>query len=672
MKNKKTIGILLLAVVLIATSLAYFSDHAKVEQSGKTAGLKLSEDINFQGDLDDVLPGKTVDISFTIKPDALKGNIASNVRYKLGLTSWNADGTMNLFAKFGIFDENTQPDVSKDDPMVDSLASGLSWIEYSKTLEEVLNGTDEKVIDGKDEIVINHKLHFSHEDINKLARDAILRLDILIEAVQPGTDNWETVQVGTVKFGGGSTEAVSAIGADSYNEIGDADLFVIDEDGVLSPNLELLYPDGYDGEHNLAPFKKDQIIIPDYIDGIPVRVIANFDPAVYFSTRSLRLPNTLETMLTAQNVSESSPFSEIAYPKSMTGIYNPISFSENHKVKVAWEEGNTLRLGSPIFFQDIDTIIFSSTTSYYGPTLYPSKQGTLIENLILPTKPNETLSFFGFSFYEGDMERTTINKIVYPVGFKGLSEPNSRSTLTIRQVIIEDLGSWETINNILPYSTDGKQQSTVSMYVNSVEPIEMNGETEYGKVLHSRDYTGDRIEMLKLGNGFVGQYHMNPGQSLKLLDLSETHITTLGRSSPIVSSKTQEILLPDTIEVIRSAAFNRAFTEVAPVDFDFSNMSLRQVDEAAFLYANVRNVKMPSTLSVLGEAAFAWSNIQSIDLSNTQITRIEDATFYGSPLAEIKWPANLEYIGEGAFQDTNITRDMVPAGVEVHEHAFGD
>lgn len=77
------------------------------------------------------------------------------------------------------------------------------------------------------------------------------------------------------------------------------------------------------------------------------------------------------------------------------------------------------------------------------------------------------------------------------------------------------------------------------------------------------------------------------------------------------------------------------------------------------------------TVSAIGEQAFYWSNVKSVELPNT-VTAIKGQGFYDCDnLAEIKWGTGLKSIGRYAFGYTKLGPLSLPEGLEfIDDSAF--
>lgn len=75
------------------------------------------------------------------------------------------------------------------------------------------------------------------------------------------------------------------------------------------------------------------------------------------------------------------------------------------------------------------------------------------------------------------------------------------------------------------------------------------------------------------------------------------------------------------------------------------------------------NVTIPNSVTTIGQSAFSYSRINSINLSN-QITEIKDYTFNGCPLlTSINIPNNVITIGNNVFTSSKLSNVIIGNGV---------
>ena len=105
-----------------------------------------------------------------------------------------------------------------------------------------------------------------------------------------------------------------------------------------------------------------------------------------------------------------------------------------------------------------------------------------------------------------------------------------------------------------------------------------------------------------------------------------------------------------------------------------THIDLRQVDpnkatvkrilNSAFIDIMSIELKLPDTVEYIGENAFYFSRLSSLDLSNTLVTHIGYGAFRISRLSTLELPASLKYIGDGAFGGSRLRELELPSSVK--------
>lgn len=118
--------------------------------------------------------------------------------------------------------------------------------------------------------------------------------------------------------------------------------------------------------------------------------------------------------------------------------------------------------------------------------------------------------------------------------------------------------------------------------------------------------------------------------------------------------------LPSTLKLIEEYAFyNTSFEELILPD------GVEKIENDAFSFSKVVNIKVGSSLNYIGERAFAYSSLDGIDLSMTKLEVIEDEAFAYSKLKGIKFNDSLKEIRERAFVNTQIVDLIIPNSVNL-------
>lgn len=133
--------------------------------------------------------------------------------------------------------------------------------------------------------------------------------------------------------------------------------------------------------------------------------------------------------------------------------------------------------------------------------------------------------------------------------------------------------------------------------------------------------------------------------------------------------KLTEIILPAKVTVIEDCAFNgcSSLTQIELPE------NLHTIKDAAFSSSALETCNWPDKLEILGQSAFAGTNLTAVDLSNTRIRSIPGWCFsFCEELAWIALPESLVVIESDAFLKCTGLKTVVfdANGVVVEGNAF--
>lgn len=164
MKSKRAKAApLILALILIATSFAYFSDHVLVTQWGNFSGIKIADaQVNVQS-MDNLEPGDAGKVSFVLASDVDKGHAAMRVQYRVWAETFDSNGEVILSQRETVV---TPLDSNGNIPAdIFTNENNLNFIDDRST---VINGQREKVAEGVDSKTIDLAIGLRPEARNKL------------------------------------------------------------------------------------------------------------------------------------------------------------------------------------------------------------------------------------------------------------------------------------------------------------------------------------------------------------------------------------------------------------------------------------------------------------------------------------------------------------------------
>ena len=110
--------------------------------------------------------------------------------------------------------------------------------------------------------------------------------------------------------------------------------------------------------------------------------------------------------------------------------------------------------------------------------------------------------------------------------------------------------------------------------------------------------------------------------------------------------------------------YDSLITVPPTVTHEGTTYTVTSVDRETFYFQqDLRVVHLPSTITIIGDAAFYQSSLTEISLPDNLQT-IEYGAFCGTSLNEIDLPQTLNNIGSLAFAATNISKVDLPSGVD--------
>ena len=136
------------------------------------------------------------------------------------------------------------------------------------------------------------------------------------------------------------------------------------------------------------------------------------------------------------------------------------------------------------------------------------------------------------------------------------------------------------------------------------------------------------------------KYEVNSENEITIKGLSEEGIAAI--NSGTTSFKIPSVIEEKTVTQIGDAAF---------IGFD---MSSAESGEPAFLpTANITKIILPNTLKTIGDYAFTYTKLSTINLPDSLIT-IGSAAFAYTQLSTVQIPESVTTIGDGAVSDAQL------------------
>ena len=182
---------------------------------------------------------------------------------------------------------------------------------------------------------------------------------------------------------------------------------------------------------------------------------------------------------------------------------------------------------------------------------------------------------------------------------------------------------------------------------------------------------------LSISNDFIGfNFKLNEDKTGYILtgivvseyavDIPATYkglpVVEIGKKAFYNNKIVKELLIPETIKIIRESAFDSSAIKT----ITFTSDGLKEIEKYAFRsMESLVNIVLPNSLRTIGEAAFnGCSSLKKINVP-AGVERLEKNTFNAcTSLSEIQLSIGIKYIGEAAFQECAITTIALPYTVE--------
>lgn len=130
----------------------------------------------------------------------------------------------------------------------------------------------------------------------------------------------------------------------------------------------------------------------------------------------------------------------------------------------------------------------------------------------------------------------------------------------------------------------------------------------------------------------------------------------------------KNVILPNSVRIIRARAF-AACHFLERITF---NEGLIEIGDYAFAGANLKSIKMPSSLLKIGTGAFkaSFSTLKQVSL-NMGLVEIGDMSFMGHNIQRIQIPDTVQRIGKKAFAYNPIEKVRLPKmSIDIAQDAF--
>lgn len=133
----------------------------------------------------------------------------------------------------------------------------------------------------------------------------------------------------------------------------------------------------------------------------------------------------------------------------------------------------------------------------------------------------------------------------------------------------------------------------------------------------------------------------------------------------------EEVIIPNTIKVIGEGTFSKCknFYKIKIPD------SVERIEKYAFAYCKAFNgigkigsdedIELPSSVVFIGDEAFAWCDLEYVDIPIGVLSIGKRCFIYNKNLQEVSLPKNLKYLGSECFKYTSVKNVSIGEGLEV-------
>ena len=406
------------------------------------------------------------------------------------------------------------------------------------------------------------------------------------------------------------------------------------------------------------------IISGDYITEVLLNdTLEKIGDGVFERARlsTIKFPDVLKYI--GGNAFYSSNIIELNLPNNLIEIGNSAFFSSeltsleipDSIIKIGNSAFYCARLKSLVIPDNIETI---GTRAFY---LSP------LESIEFLTKKLKTIS--SYTFYSSQLKELIIPFGVETIGISAFySSPLTKLILPEGLKKIEGIG----IQNEAMYTFNYKYGAFGCAVLEELElpsTLELIGTGAFSNSLIKELVIPSSVKEIS-----EAAFYSSP---LTKLTLNEG-LEMIGAIS-FYSSQLTSLEIPSSVEIIRGAAFySSPLTKLTLNEGLVSILGLREYYASkggsvkyygTFEKAKLTELKLPSTLNMIGSRAFFSSPLTELQLPEN-LTYIEELAFCHSKLTELEIPASVERIKAGAFYNSPLTRLTLHEGLNILESEY--
>ncbi len=480
-----------------------------------------------------------------------------------------------------------------------------------------------------------------------------------------------------------ATEATRTYGAFTY---------MLEE---KSPDNIVLHITGYDHKN----YKDTEIVIPDSIDGKPVRYIErdafNFSGDESHPVKSIYIPDSIVSIY--NGAFYKCPVESVRLPNKYEFSYfqeNRFSdvFKDCNKIKEFIVDSDNL------YYAVYDGILYSKgyiTLAYYPPALpwkdfkYPSALRIIGNEAFADCQnfpktysvPNKVSEIKGLAFSGRHVEKVTLPSEVTKIQSGAFDECTSLKEINLEKV--EELGTYAFFNckslESVNLKSMGEIGSSAFKGCDKITSYNLESVKKIGEAVfegsNASTFTLKNIETIgarafrncKNITGInlrdvtsIGESAFEGCTGLKSLDLSGSNEKEIGKSAFSGCTGLESVNLLN-VGSIGESAF-KSCTKLTTLDL--SGGTSKHIYSYAFENCSALQSVNLNIVSVIGQGAFkSCVKLQSVDISSGTLEKIDNEAFENcSKLTSVSLPASLKNLGVRVFKDTALKSITIADG----------
>ena len=278
---------------------------------------------------------------------------------------------------------------------------------------------------------------------------------------------------------------------------------------------------------------------------------------------------------------------------------------------------------------------------------------------------NKTASIKGYNCYEGNGKGyEVITDVIIPSEIEGYTI-NATGTFAFYSKKLTSIFLPETISSI---GSSSFQRNTLTNIIVHADNPTYDSRNNCNAIIETATNTLIQGSQNTIIPNTIITIGSNAFENIQLTNIVIPDSVTTIKNNAFYNNQLTNIKIPNSVTAIENNAFN--FNPLMNIVVDSNNSvydsrdNCNAIIETASntLIQGSQNTVIPSTISVIGENAFFYNQIEHINLPDT-IKSIENGAFEGNKLTNIKLPSLLTKIGNYTFEDNQLTTITIPETV---------